>query len=104
MLNILIKAVFTIITKLFSLILQPILSVVLILFPDLSQIVTTIVNFFNNYVFFYISFLVKLLEHLTFLPHWLLVFLFDYYIIKYTIYITVQAIRFGIQVYNKLKP
>lgn len=104
MLNMLIKAVFTIITKLFSLILQPILSVVLVLFPDLSQIVTTILNFFNNYVFFYITFLVKMLEHLVFLPHWLVVFLFDYYLIKYTIYITVQAIRFGIQVYNKLKP
>ena len=62
MLNILIKAVFTIITKLFSLILQPILSVVLILFPDLSQIVTTIVNFFNNYVFFYISFIFLLVR------------------------------------------
>ena len=39
-----------------------------------------------------------------FLPHWLITFLFDYYLIKYTIYITVQAVRFGIQVYNKLKP
>ena len=104
MLNMLIKVVFTIITKLFSLILQPILSVVLVLFPDLSQIVTTILGFFNDYVFFYITFLVKMLEHLVFLPHWLIVFLFDYYLIKYTIYITVQAVRFGIQVYNKLKP
>ena len=52
MLNILIKAVFTIITKLFSLILQPILSVVLILFPDLSQIVTTIVNFLHLLLFY----------------------------------------------------
>lgn len=104
MLNLLIKAVFTIITKLFSLILQPILAVVLVLFPDLSQIVSTILNFFNNYVFVYISFLVKMLEHLVFLPHWLITFLFDYYLIKYTIYITVQAVRFGIQVYNKLKP
>lgn len=104
MLNLLVKAVFTIITKMFSLILQPVLSVILALFPDLTQIVTTILNFFNNYVFFYITFLVRVLEHLTFLPHWLVVFLFDYYLIKYSIYLTVQAVRFGIQVYNKLKP
>lgn len=104
MLNMLIKVVFTVITKLFSLILTPVLSVILALFPDLSQIVNTILGFFNNYVFSYITFLVKILEHLACLPHWLIVFLFDYYLIKYTIYITVQAVRFGIQVYNKLKP
>ncbi len=104
MLSMLIKVVFTIITKLFSVILQPILSVILALFPDLSQIVNTILTFFNNYVFHYVSFLLKMLENLVFLPHWLIVFLFDYFLIKYTIHITVQAVRFGIQVYNKLKP
>lgn len=104
MLDMLVKAVFTIITKLFSLILQPILSVILGVFPDLSDIVSTILSFFNDYVFHYISFLVNMLENLVFLPHWLIVFLFDYFLIKYTIYITVQGVRFGLQIYNKLKP
>ena len=104
MFNMLIKLVFTIITKLFSIILSPILSIVLTLFPDLSEITTTALSFFNDYVYLYISFLIKMLEHLVFLPHWIVVFLFDYFLIKYTIYITVQAVRFAIQVYNKLKP
>ena len=104
MLNMLIKAVFTIITKLFSLILQPVLNVILSLFPDLSEIIEIILNFFTNYVFPYVAFLVDILENLVFLPHWLLIFLFDYYILKYTMYLTMQGVRFGIKIYNKLKP
>ena len=104
MLSILIKAVFTIITKLFSIILQPILSVILIAFPDLEQITSAIISFFNDYIFNYVTFLVKMLEHLTGLQHWLIVFLFDYFLIKYSIYLTIQAVRFGLTVYNKLKP
>ncbi len=104
MLSMLIKAVFTIITKLFSIILQPILSIILLAFPDLSQLTSSILTFFNDYIFTYVSFLVKMLEHLTFLPHWLIVFLFDYFLIKYGLYLTIQAVRFGMNVYNKLKP
>ena len=104
MLSMLIKAVFTIITKLFSIILQPILSIILLAFPDLSQLTSSILTFFNDYIFTYVSFLVKMLEHLTFLPHWLIVFLFDYFLIKYVLYLTIQAVRFGMNVYNKLKP
>lgn len=104
MLSILIKAVFTIITKLFSIILQPILSIILLAFPDLSQLTNGILTFFNDYIFTYVSFLVKMLENLTCLPHWLIVFLFDYFLIKYGLYLTIQAVRFGLNVYNKLKP
>lgn len=103
MFKILVKFLFTVITKLFSIILAPIVLTITALFPDLSTILTNVLNFFNNYVFLYLGFLVKLLENLTFLPHTLIVFLFDYYMIKYTIYLTVLAVRFGINVYNKLK-
>lgn len=104
MFQMLIQIVFTIVTKLFSLILQPILSMIMIVFPDLSNITTNMINFLNNYVFDYVSFALKMLENLTQLPHWLVVFLFDYFVIKITLYLTVQAIRFGIVVYNKFKP
>ena len=104
MLDMLVKFIFTIVTKLFSIIISPIVSVITALFPDFSTITTTIINFLNNQVFDYISFLVHMLENLVFLPHWLLVFLFNYYVIKVTIYVTIQGVRFGLAVYNKLKP
>ncbi len=104
MLSMLIKVVFTIITKLFSIILQPILSVILLLFPDLQQLTSSILLLFNNYIFTYVTFALRMLEHLTALPHWLVVFLFDYLLIKYSIYLIIQAVRFGLNVYNKLKP
>lgn len=104
MLNIIIKAVFFVITKLFSIILSPILAVILALFPDLSVITTGATQFMTVYMFPYVTFALQMLENLVFLPHFLVVFLFDYFLIKYTIYITIQAVRFGLQVYNKLKP
>lgn len=103
MLSVLIKFVFTIITKLFGLILSPILGIIIALFPDLGTIITNVLNFLTTYCFTYISFGVRMLENLTFLPHTLIVFLFDYFLIKYTIYLTLQAVKFGITVYNKFK-
>lgn len=104
MLNIIIKAVFFVITKLFSIILSPILTIIIALFPNLAQITTGATDFMTTYIFPYVTFVMQILENLVFLPHWLVVFLFDYFLIKYTIFITIQAVRFGIQVYNKLKP
>lgn len=37
------------------------------------------------------------------IPREAIVFLFDYYIIKYTIYISVRAVKSALVIYNKLK-
>lgn len=103
MLKILIKFVFTIISKLFSLILSPIVLVITSLFPNISTIASNTLTYFNTYAFSTITFFIKVLEHLTFLPHTLIVFLLDYLLIKYTIYLSVIVVKFAIQVYNKLK-
>lgn len=37
------------------------------------------------------------------IPREAITFLFDYYVIKYTIYISIRAVKCAVVVYNKLK-
>lgn len=41
---------------------------------------------------------------LLFVPHTLLVFLMNYFVIKYTIYLSVRSFKACVTLYNKLKP
>lgn len=104
MFKLLLQVVFTLITKLFSLILSPILAIVTVAFPDLANIISACTYFLTTYVYPYVAFSIRLIENFLGVPHWIFVFLFDYLLIKYTCYLTIQAIKFGIACYQKFKP
>ncbi len=98
MINAIIKGIFYLITKLFDLLLSPILSVVFALFPSLANYFTYITNFLNMCFTYVRSILSLLLINDTMITS-----LFDYFIILYSIHLTIIAIKFAINIYNKFK-
>lgn len=99
MLNILVKFIFKIITKMFDVIFSPVFSAISALFPSLGSFFTNINNF-----------LVIALEYVSagcqfmLIPQTAMLLLFDYYIVKYSIYLIIQGIHFINKVYVTLKP
>lgn len=98
MINAIIKGIFGLITALFSAIMNPIISVITSLFPSTATFFTSISTFLS-YCFTYVRSILALLC----IPDTLIVALFDYFIILYTIYTTVVVVKFAINIYNKLK-
>lgn len=99
MINLLVKAIFFVITKLYSIILTPFLAIITALFPSLSQYFNYIITFLR-YCFTYVRSILRLLL----IPDNAVLMLFNYFAILYTIYITTLTIRFAINLYKKLKP
>ena len=99
MLQILIKFVFKLVVKVFTIILTPLLSVVFALFPDISRFLSYIFTFFD-----YCSGYVTNVRRLLLIPNDLFLLFFDYIAIRYSIYLGIKAFNFIINVYNKLKP
>lgn len=98
MINSIIKGIFYLITKLFDLLLSPILAVIFGLFPSLESYFSYITTFLG-YCFTYVRSILSLLL----ITDSMITALFDYFLILYSIYLTILAIRFGITVYNKFK-
>lgn len=98
MLNIIIKAVFYIITSLFNLVMSPFFSALYALFPSLQEYFGYITNFLVVAVSY-----VNTCCRLLLIPHELLVLFFDYLLIKYSIYLLNISIKFIIKVYNTFK-
>lgn len=98
MINAIIKGIFYLITKLFDLLFSPILALIFTLFPSLSNYFSYITNFLNM-CFTYVRSILSLLL----ISDTMITALFDYFLILYSIYLTVLTIRFAINVYNKLK-
>lgn len=99
MINKLIEGIFYIINKIFTIIFTPFFTALFALFPQLStyfNYITTFLGYALSYVSNIISFL--------FIPSGVMVALFDYFAIKYSIFLLAQGVRFIINVYNKLKP
>lgn len=94
-----IKAVFKIITKIFGTIFTPLFSAINVLFPSLSQYFTYISNFLDGALTFFIT-----ACRLSFIPKEVLMLLFTYFGIKFTIYVAVKGYKFTLFVYDKLKP
>lgn len=99
MLNKLIKFVFKIITKIFSTIFTPLFSTISILFPSLTQYFTYIGNFLDIALTYFVQ-----ACRLSLIPQEVLILLFDYLAIKFTIYLAIQGFKFTLFVYEKLKP
>lgn len=98
MINAIIKGIFSLITKIASMILSPIIAVITALFPSLGIALTNVIAYFVLMFRF-----IPLALTFMMIPREAMIFLFDYYIIKYTIYISVRAVKSAIVVYNKLK-
>lgn len=99
MINLLVKAIFFVITKLYSIILTPFLVLITGLFPSLSQYFSSITTFLN-YALTYVRSILRLLL----IPNEVILLLFNYFAILYTVYITTLTVRFAINLYKKLKP
>ena len=98
MINTIIKGIFNLITSLFDALLSPIISLITTLFPNLNDMFSSISTFLN-YCFTYVRSILSLLC----ISDTLIITFFDYIIICYSIYLTILAVRFALNVYNKLK-
>lgn len=99
MLNIIIKAVFTVITSLFNIIFSPFLSIITSLFPALS----TYFGYVNTFLGYALTYVANASYLLLFTPQmWQT--LFSYFAIMYTIHLTILAVKFAFNIYQKLKP
>lgn len=66
--------------------------------PGFSVVVEKVTDFLNLIVTF-----IPLTLDFLMIPRLAIVFLFDYYVIKYAIYLMIRGFRAGIVIYNKLK-
>lgn len=99
MLQMLINFIFNIILTIVQAITTPFMSVLFALFPDVAQYFSYITTFFTTSI----TYVTTILRWFLFEPA-MLTLLFDYYIIKYTVHLTIQAVKFTINLYDKLKP
>lgn len=99
MLQVLIKGIFYILTKMFSLLLSPFFALIYALFPDVS-VYFSYINDFLTTAFTYFSSAI----HLSLVPQTALILLFDYYLIKFSIYLIRTTMKFSIKIYTLLKP
>lgn len=98
MINAIIKGIFFLITKMFNLLFSPFISVITALFPALSPLFNYLTYFIKLSLTYVRSILSLILINDT-----MIITLFDYFIILYTIYLTTLAIKFAITIYNKFK-
>ena len=99
MLQVIIKGIFWVITKMFSLLVSPFFSVIYALFPDVATYFTYINSFLLTAFTYFASAI-----HLMLIPQNAMLLFFDYLLIKYSIYLVRLTIKFSIKVYTLLKP
>ena len=99
MLQILINFIFNVVLTIIQFILSPFLLAVTALFPDISTVVSSILMFLTQSL----TYVTTILRLLLFTPD-MFTLLFDYFVIKYSIFGLVSAIKFTVNLYNKLKP
>lgn len=99
MLNKLIQFVFKIITKIFSIIFTPLFSGITVLFPSVGNFFNYISQFLGIALTYFVS-----VCRLVLLPQGALLLLFNYFAIKYSIFLVLQGVKFIMFIYEKLKP
>lgn len=99
MLQILINFIFNVVLTIIQFVLSPFLLAVTALFPDISTVVSSILMFLTQSL----TYVTSILRLLLFTPD-MFTLLFDYFLIKYSIFGLVSAIKFTVNLYNKLKP
>lgn len=99
LLGILLSTVFIIISQIVQSFMAPFISVILGMFPSLSPAVANILNFLDTFTVY----VTTILRWFLFTPAmWLMIF--DYYFIKFSIWVLASAIRVALKLYNILKP
>lgn len=98
MINAMVNGIFKLIISLFNTITSPVITGITSLFPALGSFFTYI-NTFLSYALSYVG----LVLDLCFIPRPAVVFLFDYFLTCYSIYLLAISIRFVITIYNKFK-
>lgn len=98
MINAIVNGIFKLIISLFNTITSPVITGITALFPALGSFFTYI-NTFLSYALSYVG----LVLDLCFIPRSAVVFLFDYFLTCYSIYLLAISIRFVITIYNKFK-
>lgn len=99
MLQMLINFIFNIILTIVQAITTPFFSVLFALFPSVAVYFSYISDFLTTGL----TYVTTILRWFLFSPS-MLILLFDYYVIKYTVHLTIQAVKFTINLYDKLKP
>lgn len=99
MLEMLINFIMQIIITIINFIFSPFMNALFALFPSVGEYFSHITSFFSQ-AFTYVA---TILQWFCFSPS-MFVLLFDYYIIKYSVHLLIVAIKFAINMYNKLKP
>lgn len=83
----------------FSVVFSPLFSVINVLFPSLDGYMANVVSFIN-----YSSTYVLNACDFVLLPRSYVIMLLDYFLIKYSIFLAIQTVKFTMMVYEKLKP
>ena len=99
MINLFVKAIFFVITKLFDIIMTPFVSAITVLFPD----VAVAFSYFNNFLTMCLEYMVTVCK-LCLVPQGALILLFDFFLILSAIFIIKQSISLVTTIYNKFKP
>ncbi len=99
MINLLVKAIFFVITKLFDIIMTPFVAGITALFPDLSTSFFYLNNFLNMCLEYFIT-----VCKLCLIPQGALIMLFDFFLILSAIFVIKQSISLVTTIYNKFKP
>lgn len=100
MVELILKGFLFLVQTLYNIILAPILSGLIALFPDTANFFTYVTNFIINRAMTY----VVVCRELILFPRTLMIIVLDYFIIKYTIHLILITVRFAINIYNKFKP
>lgn len=98
MINAIIKGIFSLIMMLFNLIFSPIINIITSLFPSLGNLFT----YLSNFIVISLTYVRSVLS-LLLINDSMIITLFDYFVILYTIYLTVLVVKFAINIYNKFK-
>lgn len=98
MVKLFIKGIFWVVTQLFNLIFSPIISVITALFPSLGTFFGYISSFTTTSLTY-----VRTCLSLLCISDDMILAIFDYFVICYTIYLTMLGVRFAVKIYNKFK-
>ena len=92
------NGIFKIIIRLFNSLLSPVIATIVALFPAVKRPFRFINRFLDKFINV-VPFVLELLH----IPRLACVYLFDYFVVCSSIYYSVIAIRFALNIYNKLK-
>lgn len=99
MLDTLVTFVFYIITSVYNLLFSPFLNLIFSLFPSIGALIGHISSFLDTILTYFSSVLSLML-----IPRAALILLFDYFAIKYSVYLVKLTIKLGVKIYNIFKP